>query len=552
MYLSVYIHKKIKQIDRLYTYGVPSELRDEVVIGKRVLVPFGRGNRAEIAYIIDIKDEISTQKNLKNIIEVMDQEPVLSDVAIELGLFMKHEYLSTYMQAFSPLLPDYSVGKIDEKYMPVANFSHPLFAKVGHCLKSELNQEERDEIAKLLAAGKVKRELFIHQKLEERTFIHLRVVDSPREKLTCKQQLAYDYILNHGPVLPKVVQMDLEISSSPIDALIKKNLIDRVELPMKREREKRELKPPHKLNNEQQKVYDEILKHPTDKHLIYGITGSGKTEIYLHLTQKALKDGKGVIILVPEISLTPQMVNRFKDVFGDEISVLHSRLSSRERALEWSRLREGKSSIVIGARSAIFAPMENLSLIIIDEEQEQSYELHNNLRYDTIEVGLKRAELENACLIMGSATPSVERYYRALKGEIQLHKLSKRAHAESELPDTRIVDMRRELEDGNLSMLSRDLYTQIEATLKRQEQVILFLNRRGYAQFVSCRSCGHVITCDSCDISMTAVVQSQWLELVLNVAVDLLKNLALERSRSKRKLEDSFHRRASFEWTATP
>src|SRR5699024_9462147 len=190
MVVSVYIHKKIKQIDQLYTYAVPSELENEVTVGKRVLVPFGRGNRTEIAYIIDIPKETSNQKGLKNILEVMDQEPILSNVAIKLGLCMKHEYLTTYMQAFSPLLPDYSVGKIDEKYTPIDNNEHSLFKQKGYCLKSELSTEEREEIRKLLGEDKVKRELFIHQKLEERTFIHLIAIGSPDDKLTDKQQAA--------------------------------------------------------------------------------------------------------------------------------------------------------------------------------------------------------------------------------------------------------------------------------------------------------------------------------------------------------------------------
>ncbi|HSH34844.1 primosomal protein N' [Schnuerera sp.] len=263
----------------------------------------------------------------------------------------------------------------------------------------------------------------------------------------------------------------------------------------------------HKLSLEQKYCVDTILesvnnKDKTNKFLIHGVTGSGKTEIYLQLVEEMINSGKESIVLVPEIALTPQTISRFVGRFGDNVAVLHSRLSFGERFDQWRKIKEGKVQIAVGARSAIFAPFNNLGLIIIDEEHESTYKSSMNPKYNAIEVAEKRCEQEGAFLVNGSATPSIESYYRSKNGELKLLSLKKRIN-EKKMPDVKIVDMREELSSGNMSIFSRELHQAIDDNLKAGKQTILFLNRRGYSTFVSCRQCGYVVKCNECSISMT-------------------------------------------------
>lgn len=502
MYVDVYIHKSVKQIDRLFTYIVPEKLKDEVAVGKRVLVPFGRGNRREVAYIIDIKSNFKSQYQIKPILEIMDDIPILTDTQIQLGLFMREQYLTTYMQAFAPLLPNEIIGKVEEIYFPVYPEVSSIFENRDKVTFKELNLNERKEIKKLYQQNLVTRKISISKGLKPKTRKYL-ITAKGKGKLTDKQQQSYDYILKHEPVTSKEVQMALQISNSPIQNIIRKGYVKTIELI-----EKDSIIPSKEfkkvtLNSEQEKAYKDILTSQYPYHLLYGITGSGKTEVYAHLVESMFKQGKGVILLLPEISLTPQMLNRFTDQFGEKVSVFHSKLSPSERAMEWSRLYENKAQMVIGARSAVFAPVQNLGLIILDEEQEQSYEFHDALRYDTVEVAAKRVELEGGKLLLGSATPSVTTFYKANTDLIQRHDLKKLAVPTARRPNISIVDMRLELQKGNVSLFSNQLLEKIQTTLNKKEQIILFLNRRGFSQFISCRNCGYVITCDNCDISMT-------------------------------------------------
>ena len=262
-----------------------------------------------------------------------------------------------------------------------------------------------------------------------------------------------------------------------------------------------------KLTLEQQMAFDEISEkmdqEQYERFLIYGVTGSGKTEIYLQLIGKAMEQNKTSIILVPEISLTPQMIDRFISRFGkDEIAVLHSKLSLGERYDEWNRIKEGKAKIVIGARSAIFAPLNNIGIIIIDEEHDSSYKSESVPKYDAKEIAKKIAKENNCPLVLGSATPDLTTYYKAQQGEITLLALTKRAN-NSKLPSVDVVDLKMELANGNRSMLSTKLYGEIEQNLKQHRQTILFLNRRGFSTFIMCRECGYTVKCKNCNISLT-------------------------------------------------
>ena len=256
------------------------------------------------------------------------------------------------------------------------------------------------------------------------------------------------------------------------------------------------------LTDEQKSAINKILNERKLKYLLKGVTGSGKTEVYMRLVSEMLNNDKGAIVLVPEIALTPQMIEKFKGRFGTNVALFHSRLSDGERFDEWYRVKEGKAKLVIGARSALFLPVMNLGLIIIDEEHENTYKSEHNPKYHAREVSEFICELKNCKLIMGSATPSIESYYKALQGQYELIEMNNRANGK-EMPKMEIVDMREELKNKNLSLFSRKLSKAIEETLDKKKQSILFLNRRGYSTFISCRSCGYVFKCPECDVSMT-------------------------------------------------
>ena len=256
------------------------------------------------------------------------------------------------------------------------------------------------------------------------------------------------------------------------------------------------------LTIEQENIIREYINSDDKMFLLKGVTGSGKTEVYMKLVERVLLEGKSAIILVPEIALTPQMIERFKGRFGVNVALFHSKLSDGERFDEWFRVKEGKSKVIVGARSAIFLPAKNLGLIIIDEEHENTYKSEQNPKYQTKEVAEYLSELKGCKVILGSATPSIETYYRALTGEMKLLELNSRVDNKA-MPPMKVIDMRNELKGGNKSLFSRELFIAIQERLKRKEQIILFLNRRGFSTFVSCRSCGYVFKCDECDISMT-------------------------------------------------
>jgi len=256
------------------------------------------------------------------------------------------------------------------------------------------------------------------------------------------------------------------------------------------------------LTQEQEQCLDTILNGSELKYLIKGVTGSGKTEVYMNLVSETLNEGKSAVVLVPEISLTPQMIERFKGRFGGDVALFHSRLSDGERFDEWYRIRDGKARLVIGARSALFLPLDNLGLIIIDEEHENTYKSDQNPKYHTREVSEYMCKLKRCKLVLGSATPSIETYYKALSGEYKLIEMKSRVNGRA-MPHMEIVDMREELKRRNLSLFSGKLYNAIDETLNRKKQIILFLNRRGYSTFISCRSCGYVFKCSECDVSMT-------------------------------------------------
>lgn len=448
MFVDVIVELKIKTLDKMFIYGVPSNLQDKIKLGKRVSVPFGK-QKLE-GFILNIRNKVNVDYKIKEIIEVIDEEPVLNNELLELGKYISKKTLATLISSYQTMLPaalkahkDFTINKKFETYITLINKNY------------EGKNDKQKQIIELLKNGKV-----------------------------LKSEMS-------------------KISISSLNTLIKNNVImeEKVEvyrLNIAKENEESSIK----LTEDQTKVINQIEeKLDTFKpFLLFGVTGSGKTEVYLNIIEKVLKKGKQVIMLVPEISLTPQMVNVFKTRFKDSIAILHSALSDGEKYDEWRKITRSEVSIVIGARSAIFAPFTNLGLIILDEEHSDTYKQENNPKYDTIDIALKRAKTYNCPIILGSATPSIESYTRANLGIYELLVLNKRIN--NSLPIVKIIDMRNEIKKGN-NIFSQELLEDIKERLEKSEQVILFLNRRGYSTTVTCKECGHVLKCPNCDIPLT-------------------------------------------------
>ncbi|MGL5244489.1 MAG: primosomal protein N', partial [Sarcina sp.] len=324
------------------------------------------------------------------------------------------------------------------------------------------------------------------------------------EELNSNQIEALNKIREFSGIYTKTeITLNLGVSSYMVNKLIELGVVFAKEVKVDRSNQKQfKQYPPKALNEEQINAYDIILESEKDIFLLKGVTGSGKTEVYMNLVSYMLLLEKSSLILVPEIALTPQMIERFKGRFGKDVAVFHSRLSDGERYDEWYRVKNGEVKLVIGARSAIFLPFNDLGLIVVDEEHEGSYKSEMNPKYSTIEICEFISKLKGCKVVLGSATPSIESYYKALQGQYELIELKSRAN-KINLPSISIIDMREELKNNNKSMFSKELFYKINQRLKNKEQIILFLNRRGFSTFVSCRSCGYVFKCDHCDISMT-------------------------------------------------
>ncbi len=445
MVVGVLVELSSKNIDKVFDYKVPDDLVSSIKIGIRVIVPFGRMELE--GFILEIKED-SELDNLKEIIDIKDREIILNDELLELGNYMRDVTLSTLISCFQTMLPK------------------ALKAKNGNVINKKFDT------------------------------YYILVGDYSEIKLTEPQQEIIN-LLKNGEVLRKNL---VDISLSSVNTLLKKGIIEEEKKEHYRLDYKDFKEDKHILTSEQQSVVDSVCDNST--YLLYGVTGSGKTEVYMELIEKCINDGKTSIVLVPEISLTPQMVNRFRARFGDRIAALHSALSDGEKYDEWRRIYRGEASIVIGARSAIFAPLNNIGIIIIDEEHSDSYKQSDpNPRYDAIDIAKWRSKYHNCPLILGSATPTLESFARANKGVYKLLTLPHRVNGKK-LPEVIIVDMNKEIRKSK-GHFSPILVESIEKRLSLSEQVILLLNRRGYASFVSCKNCGYTFKCPNCDITLT-------------------------------------------------
>lgn len=456
-------------IDKPYDYLVPEPLVPSVSVGSRVSVPFGKGNRACEGVVLAL-EQSSTLDTLKSIHAVLDEETVLSPEQIKLALFIRDRFFCTVYDALRAMLPaglwfdDNGKRKVNDKTVEIATL----------CLSSE-DASALAEAKRLRAPQQA----------------------SLLELLCCFGALPVHDMLSHTGA-----------KRSSLNALVKQGAVSLGEREVYRRPviHAEEIAALPTLNAEQDKafrgLYELLGADEAKAALLFGVTGSGKTSIYIHLIAQTLNAGKSAVLLVPEIALTPQMLSTFSSHFGDQVAVLHSSLSIGERYDEWKRIKRGEARLVIGTRSAIFAPVSDLGIIIIDEEQEETYKSENTPRYDAREVAKYRCKNSRALLVFGSATPRVSSMYNARRGVYSYFELTERFN-EQELPDVKIVDMKRELRRGNSGDISSYLREELTANLSRGEQSILFINRRGTNKLVSCGECGYTYRCPNCSVSLT-------------------------------------------------
>lgn len=453
LYAEVIINSEALEIDRPFTYKVPEEFNNEIKIGQIVKVPFGKGNKTSEGFILNLKNDDNIKFKTKNIAAILVKDPVIDEDDINLIEFLREKTLCKYIDAFRLLIP------------------------VG-----------------IMKGAKAKKKKVIVLKNED-----LSNIKNPDGY----KKIIEFFKTNSGKYTKSELINEHSISQYKLNKLIENEVLSIEEESVFRYNDRVYNKDSAKtLTIEQENIIREYINSDDKMFLLKGVTGSGKTEVYMKLVERVLLEGKSAIILVPEIALTPQMIERFKGRFGVNVALFHSKLSDGERFDEWFRVKEGKAKVIVGARSAIFLPAKNLGLIIIDEEHENTYKSEQNPKYQTKEVAEYLSELKGCKVILGSATPSIETYYRALTGEMKLLELNSRVDNKP-MPPMKVIDMRNELKGGNKSLFSRELFIAIQERLKRKEQIILFLNRRGFSTFVSCRSCGYVFKCDECDISMT-------------------------------------------------
>lgn len=452
MYCEVIIDVAASDLDKIFDYiAIP-----DVVVGARVVVPFGRSYTE--GFVMALKNQTSVPKSkLKSVVRVVEEIPALSEESLKLAKFVKNKYHVSYAAALRLLLPsEMRTGKVRKKTVRVAHLVENL-----------------DVEAAILTL----------RKGADMQVAILKRLNEVKSEFTARLNETY--------------------SSTALNALIKRGLVtvteDRVSrVPFKGKEEKQSN---YKLTIEQEEAY-KIALHSKTPTLIHGVTGSGKTEVYLKLIKTVLNEGKSAIMLVPEISLTPQTLMRLRSRFGDNCAILHSGLSAGEKFDEWWRLRSGEAKIAVGARSAVFAPLENLGIIIIDEEHDGSYESESSPRYVTSEIAEYRAKLSGAKLVFGSATPKIDTYLKATQNVYSLAEMFNRVNGRP-MPEVVIADMKDEVKRGNPTAFSSILKYELKKTLDDKNQAMIFLNRRGYSQKLICSDCGYVAKCDHCDVALT-------------------------------------------------
>ncbi|MDI3540609.1 MAG: hypothetical protein PWP66_147 [Thermosediminibacterales bacterium] len=545
IYAEVCVNIPALKTNKPYHYSIPENIKDILSPGHKVLVPFGNTN-AE-GYVVGFTEKAEVE-DVKGILKIIDRQIVIPAPLIELAKWMSRRYLCPLAKILECIAPSgiktrtsqiitLRHEKLNDKFMQDIQCYAPLQWRIINLLKnSEKGLLEYKTLKRELKNKNIYSSL---RKLEEKGIVHIDKQEKTgvKRKLVKSATLLYDSsvmdfgticdeygikssiqkkilkeILNRKEISLVELSTILGISYSGVyssaKALEKRNIIKLENKEIRRDPYMKPYENPANLTptDEQKNVLeliDECLERVNgQKILVHGVTGSGKTEIYLRAVEKILNMGKGAIVLVPEISLASQIVESFKNRFGDLVAVLHSRLSAGERYDEWRRILDSEARVVVGARSAVFAPVKDLGIIVIDEEHENTYKQEEDPKYHAREVAEKRIELEKGLLVLGSATPSIETYYKGKRGEYIITNLKKRVNNRP-MPVVELIDMRKELKSNNKSIFSRRLHSCIKQALKNNEQIILFLNRRGFSTFILCRDCGFVMKCPHCDISLT-------------------------------------------------
>ena len=464
MYADIIVDITHEKLDKVFQYRIPSHLEGMLKVGMEVVVPFGRGNKETKGYVTDFSERAEyAPEKIKEVLRIAEESVAIESRLVVLAAWMKETYGGTMIQALKTVLP----------------------------IKKKERAREKETVRLLLTKkeGEEKLAVYLHKNQKARARLLAALLDQPVQD--------YDFLMHKLNLTRSVVkaleeQKVLELESEQVY----RNPV------IYKEKEQKDI-----IYTEEQEKAIQTFKRDYDQglrktYLLYGVTGSGKTEVYMEMIAKVLEEGRQAIVLIPEIALTYQTVMRFYTRFGDRVSILNSRMSQGERYDQMERVKRGEVDIMIGPRSALFTPFSDLGLIVIDEEHEPTYKSEQVPRFHARETAIERARMEHACVVLGSATPSLEAFYACESGKYELLRLKNRSMKQS-LPEVYVTDMREELKKGNRSILSDRLKELMEDRLQKKEQMMLFLNRRGYAGFVSCRACGYVVKCPHCDVSLS-------------------------------------------------
>ncbi len=530
LFARVAVENTAYHFDKAFDYLVPDELLERAKPGCRALVPFGAGNTQRLAMILEISLENETQNKMKQVVAVLDEAPLLTNEAIQMVYWLKDRCFCTLFEAVKLLLPTGINYRLKTEYalageeIPALDSFPEEERAVLQYLAGQKKPVEREKLLKTVGLSidcSVPERLFKRGLLQKSGTAVRQIKDAAQKmvrmteqealpKLTPKQKAVCQVLRDAGSASLKELCYFAGVTPAVVNALVTKGVVRYYEAEVYRNPYDRVQDPKEQkeivLSREQQDAFQNMFTQyragTGGVSLLFGVTGSGKTSVFMRLIDEVLADGKSVIVMVPEISLTPQSLSLFHQRYGRRVAVFHSGLSLSERLDEWKRVRRGEVSIAVGTRSAVFAPFDHLGLIIMDEEQEHTYKSESSPRYHAREVAKFRCVYHKALLVLASATPSIESYYFAQAGRYTMNRLSTR-YGGAKLPDVRFVDMNRELEAGNDSIYSRALLAELEKNINIHKQSIILLNRRGYNTFVMCKSCGNVVTCPNCSISLT-------------------------------------------------
>ena len=528
MYAQLAVENTVYHFDKLFSYEIPAEMEKQLLPGMRVKVPFGAGNRPRVAIVFALTAEKPAAA--KPLLEILDREPVISRELLDLAAWMKEYYYCTYFEAAKLMIPSGMNLKLTSSYLlseSFKNFDQQCFSKLQWQIIMLLHSsvravafkqisdklgisEDSPELLSLLEDGTINKVNMAAAKIRDAVSKMVRPISDYSGNLTKRQKEIYESLSDMGELSEKELKYYTGASSGTIRNLCEKGAAELFEMEVYRRPDsarKKEGSPKELLLSEAQNAVYEKLREQwkTGKGgttLLYGVTGSGKTSVYMKLIEEVHHAGQGIIVMVPEISLTAQTLNTFVEVFGDDVAVFHSGLALGERLDEWKRVQRGEARIVVGTRSAVFAPIHNLGLIVIDEEQEHTYKSESSPRYDAREVARWRCGRNKAVCLLSSATPSIESAYAAQRKKYSFCKLDSR-FGTAALPEVELVDLNEDFTDSGQILIGQQLREALKENFEAGHQSIVLLNRRGYHTFVSCKECKEVVTCPSCSISLT-------------------------------------------------